>query len=490
MTRRIKSDKWILYRHTKSFKMICEVALLLKKSEGSITNEDKTKLLLQLRDLGFYNERNPELPHDSINHRINTLSFFMFGYKYQVNGKKIFLFSPLGNLFLDNLHDFEKITKIFFTMLWAVQFEHPYSPTGTPKLFSIYPFRLIFKLLTDERLEKKLFSHEEAHLIAFVEHIENDQQYENLIKEILDMRTWSNQKIEDCFKLNEHLYVNAVYEWDYYVSKIIEAAGIIVRTEGETICRLNHGSETKRILKRNCFQLSKDAHDYCIKLMKDYPFDQSPAQLDDPTKMKSDVVKQIYNFFPQVLLKEINEAGGELDKICSLLELPKKLEEYSNNKDNAQAYLFEDILAEAFNMFVNVRAKKIGGPESVDVECLYTDMDEGKFGVDGKSRKGKLAELNPTRLKRHREKIGGRYTIVVPPRFMPGALEDIRSTNNVILTSDTFSEFLYNCIVNNVRDVDYTDFENIIQKKMGGDISPDISALTMNKFGISADPIL
>ena len=77
MTRRIKDDKWILYRHTKHFEMICEFALLLKKAEGSISNEDKTKILLQLKDLGFYKERNPKLPHDSINHRINTLSFFI-----------------------------------------------------------------------------------------------------------------------------------------------------------------------------------------------------------------------------------------------------------------------------------------------------------------------------------------------------------------------------------------------------------------------------
>lgn len=70
----------------------------------------------------------------------------MFGYEDSSNGKK-FMFSPLGNLFLKHINDEDKLVKIFISMMFALQFEHP--ANGTSPEFQLYPFRLIFKLLTD-----------------------------------------------------------------------------------------------------------------------------------------------------------------------------------------------------------------------------------------------------------------------------------------------------------------------------------------------------
>ncbi|MFA6397995.1 MAG: restriction endonuclease, partial [Candidatus Paceibacterota bacterium] len=166
-----------------------------------------------------------------------------------------------------------------------------------------------------------------------------------------------------------------------------------------------------------------------------------------------------------------------------LLNLAQLIEKYSNNNEGAEAYLFEDILTDGFNMFVNVEAKKIGGPGNTDVECLYITKKK-KFVVDAKSTKNKLSGINAGRLAEHRTKLGGEYTIVVTPRYVPAVLHDIKSVPIVIIRASTLSEYLYNHIDNEIREIDYADFDNIIVNNLGKDISRNISTLTLEKFSV------
>ena len=72
MTLRIDSQKWILYRHINDFDLLCTVAEFLKSySKMTISREEKTKLNMKLREVGLYSERNPDMPLDAINHKIN-----------------------------------------------------------------------------------------------------------------------------------------------------------------------------------------------------------------------------------------------------------------------------------------------------------------------------------------------------------------------------------------------------------------------------------
>ena len=96
---------------------------------------------------------------------------------------------------------------------------------------------------------------------------------------------------------------------------------------------------------------------------------KKPLRLDDRERLKIDVIKQIYNFFPKELLEEIGEKESESKQ--KLLTLARLIEEYSNNNEGQEAYLFEDILTDGFNMFINVEARKIGGAGNTDIECLY-----------------------------------------------------------------------------------------------------------------------
>jgi hypothetical protein len=481
MGNRIERKKWILYRHTNNFDLITAVAVNLKYfSKTSISREDKRSLLLKLKDLDYYKERNPELPLDSINHRINTLAYYMFGYKGKVNNEDKFLFSPLGNLFLKNLDDKLKLSKIFFTMLWGLQYEHPHG--GSDKMFKLYPFRLLFKLLGDQRIDNKLYVFEVANNIVFTETID-ENEYERLVKSILATRNLANDEIIKIVRKDEHTYVNSIYEWDYYLSKFLEAAGIVTRTTGRLICTLTHGTDTTRRLKENFVSLNSSLYNLFEKLNTEFPYYEIPLPLNDPERLKLDVIKEIYSFYPKVLLEEIGEAKSDLK--LELLNLPKLIEQYSNNTEGEEAYLFEEALTSGFNQFYNVEAQLVGGAGNTDVECLFITKKK-KFAVDAKSTKNKLSDINSGRLRQHREKIGGDYTIVITPRYVPAVLHDIKSTPIVIIRASTFSEYLYNCINNDVRKIDFNDFDKIIISNLGTDISRQISTLTLERFAAAS----
>lgn len=478
----VEKNKWILYKHTSNYELIKAVALDVKNScKTDISNTEKERMQERLAALNMYRTRNPqERPLDSINHRINTLEYYMFGYEDDSNGKR-FIFSPLGNLFLKYINDEERLKKIFIAMLYAMQFQHPAS--GTDKEFQLYPFRLIFKLLTDERLNGKLYNYEYALLIAFVNSVDQNI-YDNLVEKILELRSKSDEEIEKLYKSDEHTYVNAVYEWEYYTCKLLSSIGIFDKVKGSPICKLYHptksGSHSKptgRTARNGYVSLNNSIKNFVVTLLEKYSFLKKPLRLDDSERMTLDVVKEIYSFYPPELMREI----GESDTLSSLLELPKLIEEYSNNPENETAYLFEEVLDEGFSMFYNVETKRIGGAGHTDIECLYLTKRK-KFAVESKSTANKLSGINVGRLREHREEIGGEYTIVITPRYVPAAKRDIKGTPIVIVLASTFAEYLYNNIFHDVGNVDYADFDDIIVEHLGEDVSKFISDMTMAKF--------
>jgi type II restriction enzyme len=212
-------------------------------------------------------------------------------------------------------------------------------------------------------------------------------------------------------------------------------------------------------------------------MLDEYSCFEKPVCLDDSERMYIDCVKEIYNFYPKLLLDEI----GESKELSSLLELPKLIETYSNNPDNETAYLFEDVLTDGFNMFYNVEAIKRGGAAHTDIECMYLTKKK-KFAVESKSTANKLSGINAGRLREHREEVGGEYTIVITPRYVPAAKRDIKGNPIVIILASTFAEYLYNNIFHDVRDIDFKDFDDIIVNNLGTDVSKAISNMTLQKF--------
>jgi len=56
----------------------------------------------------------------------------------------------------------------------------------------------------------------------------------------------------------------------------------------------------------------------------------------------------------------------------------------------------------------------------------------------------------------------------------------------LLIFPQALSEYLYNCINNNVREIDYAEFDEIITNNLGKDVSDEISNLTIQKFGACA----
>lgn len=237
---------------------------------------------------------------------------------------------------------------------------------------------------------------------------------------------------------------------------------------------------TGRKATKGYVSLNDECVPFIKEMLSEYSIYDSPVSLNDPERLTVDCIKEVYSFYPQLLLHEL----GEEDDLSRLLELPKLIEQYSNNPDNETAYLFEDVLTEGFNMFYNVEAVKRGGASHTDIECLY--ITKKKFAVESKSTANKLIGINAGRLREQREEIGGEYTIVITSRYVPAAKRDIKGTPIVIILANTFAEYLYNNIFHDVREIDYADFDNIIVNNLGTDISGLISDMTLEKFAANS----
>jgi len=478
MPTRIEDEKWILYRHTNNLDIVKAVAVNLHTySNSSISNEDKQRLNQKLKDLAYYRERNPSMPLDAINHKINTLAYFLFGHKTIIDGGQRFLFSPLGNLMLEEFQNKERSAKIFLTQLFGIQFPHPHG--GASSSFTLYPYRLLFKLLLDERLLRKLYSIEITTILVFVKKIDEDE-YENLVKGILEFRKLSHEKKIAKLREKYHAHVNAYYEWDYYQAKLFESAGLLTRTEGTEIIKMSHGTSTRRTIKHNYVEIDEAIRPYLEQLLVNHTPFKVPFDLNDPSRLKSDVIKEIYSFFPEDLIVELGiETSTGFNYV---LQLMRAIEYHSENPETDSPYKFEELLTDAFNHFSDVEAEWIGGSGNTDIECLYLP-DRSKFCIDGKSTSRKLTLVNSGRLRAHRERVGGAYTVVITPRYVPSVLHDIRYDNVVILRPSTLTEFLYQVVTNRNLKSEYEPIHNIILNSRGTDISAELSNYTFKMFG-------
>jgi type II restriction enzyme len=217
------------------------------------------------------------------------------------------------------------------------------------------------------------------------------------------------------------------------------------------------------------------------KLESNFSFLDEPISLTK-AKQELEIKKEIYNFYPKILLDEIGEGTESYD----ILKLPNLIDKYSNNENNENTDNFEDSLEQGFNTFYNVSAEKIGGPGNTDIKCIYLE-DNSIFAVEAKSTKNKLSLVNDGRLKAHRIKIGAKYTIVITPRYVPAVLRDIQGTKSVIIKANTFSEYLYNSILEDERNINYAEIHHLVVDNLGEDISNQISDITMNKFAASGE---
>jgi len=62
------------------------------------------------------------------------------------------------------------------------------------------------------------------------------------------------------------------------------------------------------------------------------------------------------------------------------------------------------------------------------------------------------------------------------------------SIENAIISANTFAEYLHNHIIHDIRDIDFKDFDDIIENNLGVDISCYVSDLTLDRFAYKGAP--
>ena len=484
-------------KYVNDFDLIVEYADTIRELKAKVDRNSIIEINSIMEDLGIYSPRYGVASVDTTEFKICQLIYFMFAYRSDTVNKEL-VFSPLGNLLLDNRNDSIKKSKIFATMLYGLPYNHPYNKMSPD--FNIYPYRLIFKLLCEPELDYKLYQDEVFYYVIWEKSI-NGENYAQLVKSIIEFRKKSPYtKYEDFKSLLslEDALANALHETTYLFGQLA-SAGIATIAKGNRIGVLYHGGfgrkevpdflspeelarvnrTGKRTYTTDCLRLRSNIAPYIQKLLSAYRFDEKPHDLLDTLGLQ-DYILQLYNFYPQELLSEI---GIKQDKIQTMLNITKNIKKYSRNQEKGDCYKFENILADAFNEFEDVEANPIGGSGNTDVECMYLTIDE-KFAIEAKSTQTKLSGINAGRLQLHRNKIDAKYTIIVAPFYMPSVEDDILNTKNVMITASSLSNFLYQCTIHAKDNISYKPLYDIVQNFMGTNITYKVNEFVSTHYGI------
>lgn len=492
-------EKWTIMMYMRDFDLMTTYAYALRSS-NELTNENINDILLQMEEDGIYRPRNGGSVFTGQFKSIQ-IAWYMFGYynkSRRDDEQKKMVFSPLGNLLLDNLKDKEKVTKIFATMLFGNGFRQPFSQMD--ERFNIFAYRLIFKLLRDSRLGGRLYNDEVFYFAMFLKSIDDDR-YEQLVKDILTFRSLSPFTKLNMFKDNERVIGLACHEWRY-ATGMLESAGIVnvLNDHGDRVIgELTYGNISKITGRPNAVRhytedyivLKSSLKSYIDLLLEKYPFNQKPYPDDELTrKFNSSIVVDMYSFYPPELLREIGQDSAEDEAISAMLNYARDVYYYSREETDT-GEKFERALTNAFNLFEDVDAERIGGSGNVDVECIYTPQQSTakKFDIEAKSTSRKLLQVNSGRLRIHRMRIGSKYTLIVTPNFAIGVLRDIAGENSVIIKSATLANYLYQYIVKSGRNISYSMLDQIIEENMGLDITDCVNDYVYSNFGHAASDL-
>lgn len=506
--RESSKEKWTIMQYLRDFDLMTAFAYALRESPTELSAENLLEIMGQLENKGIYHPTSKKPNKDGkAEKNLNTalfrsvqIAWYMFGY-YDKNSNKCkqkkFVFSPLGNLLLDNIGEKAKTSKIFLTMLFSLPFRQQFSMMN--RKFNIYPYRLLFQLLSDERLDGKLFSDEAAYLLMFIKTI-NKTEYIHLIDDILFFRAMSPNDKYALFKQNEGVMALAIQEWKYVCGMLNSANIVNWNIPKSSIGQLAQGVATKRhankptmrSYKMDYISIKPEVQDYLSVLLKNYPYDIIPyTEEEQESEFEKDIIFRLYNFYPTELLVELGMPTDKERKLTAMLNQVDVINEYAYNKlKDLTGVGFEYVLRDVLNLFADVEAEKIGGSGKTDIECLYILPNvKKKFDVEAKSRNRRLSEINPRRLREHREAVKSRYTLIVAPSFASGVKSDIEKESAVLIESNVLSQYLYQYICTEAKKDDnniiisYKDLEEMTLDNLGKDLTPILRDFIFEKYG-------
>lgn len=484
---RSKSEKWILQKNISSTKLIEEFLKVL--GDDKKINQTQIKNNLKLKN--GYHGRSPHGSENTMGVRLSQMCFYMFGYK-----SKNKTFIPTQST-INILGEKNTMGENMLINLFALQYPNPYSKT--PPNFQIYAGRLILKLLTDERIDKKLYIDEFVWFLPFIDEI-NEKKYNQLIDLILDYRSFTFETKEILFKSvdnYEEIFSNCLHEINYYLIRIFESFQVFSVIEDTDhnqgkLFRFKHGKDKTY---RNDAYASRKKHSGYVelrselllsteKLLSAYsPFDKPISMSDPDLYSEEDLLIQLYEIDILNYLSVISNDELEISHIASSLNNMTYMSKYSD----VSGKNFELSLKPVFELFREARnVEIISGSGNTDLLCAISGEDGGiyKINVDAKSRKS-ANNLNAPRLNRHVINNGSKYCIVVAPRFSKGPIKDISGYPIVTITAEVLALYCSkHCLTSTDYLADYTKLNKIILENLGNDITDIVSRSIENEFGI------
>lgn len=486
---RYKDKKWIFQKNVSSTKLIEAYVKVLNETKDI----DKSQIQDKLREQNAYTGRTLGGSLSTMGVRFSQMCFYMFGYK---SSRDVFI--PTQTT-INLLHETNSKNKNMLVNLFSLQYPHPYSKT--PKDFKIYAGRLIIKLLTEQRISKRLYMDEMIWFLPFIKSI-NSSSYDELIKSILEYRQLSfaeKQRLFESIDQYTEIFSNCLHEINYYFVRIFKGFEVLqtivdYNHNGGKVFSFQHG-ETNTFRNDSCqsgrevpgyVQLNPELFDSALMLLDKYsPFDNPTSMDGKHVFSKEDWIADLYE---NEIIKYLDTIFPDYNKqreIITSLSTMTYMSKYSgvDGKD------FENSLKPVFELFREVlNVEIISGSGDTDLLCAVENPLKNneiyKVNVDGKSRKSSN-NLNPVRIKRHIESNNSRYCIVVAPRFSKGTTLDIEGFPIVTLTAESLARYCSKeCLSSKDSFADYIELDRIISDNLGKDVTRNVDNLTISKYGI------
>jgi len=489
---RTKQNKWILQKNINSKDLFKSFIYVMDKQGNNI---DSKKLKSSLRSINRYVGRSAEGSDSTMGVRLSQMCFYMVGYKKG----GMFLPSPVTQLYIKKKLPTKKL---FLINLFSMQFPSPYSKT--PENFNIFFGRLILKLLTDARIDKRLYIDECFWFLPFIEQI-NNSVYEELINSILEYRKLNyaaKLKLFMSIPDSEDLFSNCVHEMNYYFLRIFKEFGVLNITEDKShnagkLFKFRHGNTAtfrtdawdSNKLNSGYVEINSDLFTDVEKLFAEFSaFDKPSTQSESLSK--EDWIRDLYEFN---ILDYINVVSEYSKSKNYIIEVIKEML-YASKYGSRDGTTFQNKLKPFFELFSEINSVEIiGGSGDTDLLCVVSDTSNYqnkyyKINVDAKTSKNRTAQLNPIRLTKHLSKNGSKYCIVVSPKFCKGVRDDINGFKIVTIDAEVLANYcLKDCLDSEENLANYSFLNQIIMENLGCDISKILDKQIDTKFKLSID---
>lgn len=435
--------------------------------------------------------------------RLLQSCFYMFGYSTNIdNGKKIFMPSPMTLNILSAVSE-EDEAKNYLVNLFCMQFPHPFD--WTPECFQIYFGRLIVKLLSDNRIDSRLYIDECIWFLPFIETI-NNEKYEALIESILEYRSYDFYKKKELFESIENfenLFANVTHEINYYflrlfadfnVFKLVEDQS---HNEGKLFKFLHSSTETSTTYRNDAYQSRKKHTGYieltnivkesAQKLIESFsPFD-FPSCIDGVEIFtKDNWMTNIYQIEPLKYLSCINTKVDKNSEIMSIVNEMIKASKFGS-KDGKEFEKSLEPFIKLFNETMNVEI--LSGAGNTDLLCTMEEQPSEllyNINLEAKTRGSALEGVQTTRINKHIRKHGSKFCVIVAPRFSRGVSDDILGNEIVTIRSEEFGNYCYKECRNSTNGLaDFSSILKIINSNMGTDITNKVRLLTEARYGLA-----